>query len=107
MSGVDENSQESCKSEKKTYALNRTLKDWLKKRCVQQMMQESHRGQRKTREIGSVETEVRQHLKEGRISSLLPWKPQKIACEAEGVIRTYEAFYLREVRSVFGNTAEK
>lgn len=34
MSGVDENSQESCKSEKKTYALNRTLKDWLKKRCV-------------------------------------------------------------------------
>lgn len=61
------------------------------------MMQESHRGQRKTREIGSVETEVRQHLKEGRISSLLPWKPQKIACEAEGVIRTYEAFYLREV----------
>lgn len=33
MSGVDENSQESCKSEK-TYALNRTLKDWLKKRCV-------------------------------------------------------------------------
>lgn len=39
--------------------------------------------------------------------SLLPWKPQKIACEAEGVIRTYEAFYLREVRSVFGNTAEK